>query len=446
MNDMKYETIKSVLLTFLVLVSIFLTWNLWTYQPKYEFIENTKYIQNVPVSNVDVDLATIIRPRQILIHKSNNHYGIVQDTDIYKFMREVKRWTLDEFENVSSTVPKNEFLTFLHGKGKIEIVYSDEIPIEIYRNIFQIEDKGIEALHFDRIVIPMEIEKEEEPFIYFVSTKTRKIYRATIQEGALEELEKGYYARAGRYMPFLSYDLSETKSLFLPARPIVLNRLQYYMDELNSDKFKEALFNDPSFVKKDVLAFGEEYTDGSRLMDVDFSKKLLLYVNPAARGTITENDPYLLQKSIDFVNEHGGWTDTYHFDRLEETERKVVFRLFANSYPVFNRYGMSEIIHVWGENDIINYQRPLFTLEIPDRVSLPITLPSGYEVIKQLQTIKNIDHELIEDLVIGYELIRDSERENIVILEPSWYCLYNGTWRKVVFGKDARGGDVIGLE
>ncbi|TRY20880.1 transcriptional regulator, partial [Brevibacillus sp. LEMMJ03] len=129
---------------------------------------------------------------------------------------------------------------------------------------------------------------------------------------------------------FLSYDISETKSLFLPARPLVLNRLQYYMDELSTDRFKDALFTDPSFVKKDVLNFGEEYTDGSRLMDVDLSKKLLLYVNPAARGETQTFDPTILQKSIDFVNDHGGWTDTYYFDRLDENGRKVTFLPFSS--------------------------------------------------------------------------------------------------------------------
>ncbi len=33
---MRYENSKSVILTFLILVSIILTWNLWTYQPNFD--------------------------------------------------------------------------------------------------------------------------------------------------------------------------------------------------------------------------------------------------------------------------------------------------------------------------------------------------------------------------------------------------------------------------
>ncbi|SFA49885.1 Two-component signal transduction system YycFG, regulatory protein YycH [Anoxybacillus pushchinoensis] len=442
---MKYETIKSIVLTILVCTSVFFTWSLWTYQPKYDFIENAKYIQNVPVSNVAVDYGTVIQPRYIFIHKNGNHYGITHHPDIYKFMKELKTWTFDHFEDISGTIKKEKFLSFVHGKGQIEIIYPDDIPIEMYRTIFQIEDRDIEKVRFDRIIIPID-ESKQEINVYFICANERRVYKAVAQSASIEHIKQTYYTQAERYTSFLSYDINETKFLFLPARPLVLNRLQYYMDELSTERFKDALFTDPSFVKKDVLAFGEEYTDGSRLMDVDLSKKLLLYVNPAARGEIKTSDPNVLQKSIDFVNDHGGWTDTYYFDRLDENDRKVTFRLFANGYPVFNRYGMAEIIQIWGENEIISYQRPLFTLAIPDRVSLPITLPSGYEVIDQLKKQKNIQHELIDDIVIGYELIRDTERENIVMLEPAWYCLYNGTWRKVVMTTDERRGDIIGLE
>ena len=41
---MRYEKIKSIILTLLVLVSILLTWNLWTYQPNYDTMENSNTV------------------------------------------------------------------------------------------------------------------------------------------------------------------------------------------------------------------------------------------------------------------------------------------------------------------------------------------------------------------------------------------------------------------
>jgi regulatory protein YycH of two-component signal transduction system YycFG len=450
MNGMKYEKIKTMILTVLVLASIVLTGALWTYQPKYDFIENadSDYIQNVSVSNAQVDAGIIIRPSKILIHKDGKHYGIVQETEMNKLMKQVKKWSFDEFENISSTVSKKDFLSFLHGKGKIEIIYPDDFPIEMYHYIFKIEDEGIEGVNFDRIVIP--VEKEEEALVYFVCMKDRKIYKATVNNFSLQEIQNTYYYQAEKYPRYFAYDIDATKSLFTPEGPITMKRLQYYTDELDPDKFKDALFSNPSFVKRDLLTYGEEYTDGSSLMNVNSTQKVLSYINPAAQRTaIQGKDPFLIQKSIDFVNEHGGWTDTYHFAEWDEEKRKVVFRLVTNSYPVFNRFGMSEVVQEWGDSEIIKYYRPIFRLEIPDRTSVSVQLPSGREVIEQLQNMKGFEKELVYDIALGYELIRDEQRDKIVVLEPAWFCLYGGTWRKIVFKENEetqRGGDVIGLE
>lgn len=448
MTGMKYETAKTIILTFLVLTSIAFTWGLWTYHPKYDVIQNDEYIQNVPVSNTQVDTSMIVRPLQILIHKNAAHYGIIEEAEINKLLKELKKWTFDDFENISSTIPKGEFLSFVHGKGKIEIVYPDEIPMNIYRDLFKIEDKGIDEVSFDTIVIP--VEKQQDFVAYFVSTDHRKVYKAAVNDVSLEEVNQ-LYEKAEKFPHYFAYDVSETKSFFLPEKEITMSRLQYYTDELDPDKFKEALFSDPSFVKKDIVTFGEEYTDGSRLMDVDFLQKLLLYVNPAAKNTInqsSEESSTLIQKSIDFVNEHGGWTDMYHFAEWSRSERKVVFRLVVDNYPVFNDYGTSEIIQIWGTNEVNKYQRPLFRLEIPDRVSVPTKLLSGQEVIQQLEKMKGFKKELVSGITLGYELVKDQEREKVVVLEPAWFCLYGGTWRKIAVKEadEIRGGNTIGLE
>jgi regulatory protein YycH of two-component signal transduction system YycFG len=449
MNGTMYEAAKTVVLTFLVLVSIVLTFGLWTYHPKYDVLQNDEYIQHVSVSNTQVDTALIVQPSQLLFHKNNAHYGIVEEEETSEILKEIKKWVIDDFENISNTIPKGKFLSFLREKERLELVYPDSIPIDVYRSIFQIEDKGIKHISFDRIIIPLG-NKDELP-IYFISTEKRKVYKAVATDVSLSEINK-LTTELDKYPRYFPYVINETKQIFLPEKEVTMNRLQYYTDELDSDKFKEALFSDPSFVKKDLITFGEEYTDGSRLMDVDFLQRMLLYVNPAAR-TLNDNENQknddLIQKSIDFVNEHGGWTDMYRFARWNEDERKVVFRLMVNNHPVFNEYGMSEIVQIWGSSDLVKYQRPLFRLEVADRVNVPMTLLSGREVVKKIETMKGFKKELVKDIAVGYELIKDPEREKVIILEPSWFYLYGQTWKKISLDdqdSEKRGGNVNGLE
>ncbi|WP_445614382.1 YycH family regulatory protein [Geobacillus sp. YF-1] len=442
-----YETIKTIVLTALVFISVMLTFALWTYHPKYDVLQSSdEYIQHVSVSNTQVDTAMVVQPEQVLIHKNGIHYAVVKEEEKNEALKEIKKWSLDDFEDISSSVPQGKFLSFLSGKERLEVIYPDEVPMDIYRLIFTIEDKKTEGLAFDRLVVPLG-GKDEFP-VYFIATDKRKIYRATATDASLSVINR-LAREANRFPRYFAYPISEMKQLYLPENEVTLNSLQYYTDELDADKFKEALFSDPSFVKKDLIPFGEEYTDGSRLMDVDFLQRMLLYVNPAARvlnSGQTEPETHLIQKSIDFVNEHGGWTDLYHFARWNEEDRKVVFRLVVNGYPVFNDYGMSEIVETWGASDLMKYQRPLFRLEIVDRSRTPKTLPSGREAVKQLEQMKGVRRSLIKNIVIGYELVKDPDREKVIRLEPAWFYLYGQTWKKVAPSGTERGGEAHGLE
>ncbi|KQB91463.1 hypothetical protein GEPA3_3531 [Geobacillus sp. PA-3] len=441
-----YEQIKTVVLTVLVLISITLTFVLWTYYPKYDVLQNDDYIQHVSVSNTQVDTAMVVQPKQMIIHKNGAHYAVTKEEEKNEVLKEIKKWTLDDFENISSSVPAGKFFTFLNGKERLEIIYPDEIPIDIYRLIFTVDDKGLDDLSFDRILVPLE--GDDEFPVYFMATDKQKIYKAVASDASLVAIRR-LAKETNHFARYFAYPVSETKQLYLPESEVALSSLQYYTDELDVDKFKEALFSDPSFVKKDLIPFGEEYTDGSRLMNVDFLQRTLLYVNPAARASDmsqTKSETHLIQKSINFVNEHGGWTDLYHFVRWSEEDRKIIFRLVVNGYPVFNEYGMSEIVETWGASDLMKYQRPLFRLEIPDRNRTPTTLPSGRDIVKQIEAMKDVRKALVKDIAIGYELIKDPEREKVIRLEPAWFYLYGQTWKKVSVGRESRGGGTNGLE
>lgn len=446
MTGTMYEAIKTVVLTSLVLISIMMTFALWTYHPKYDVLQNDEYIQHVSVSNTQVDTEMVVQPKQVLIHKGGAHYALTKEEKKNEVLKEVKKWALDDFENISSSVPQGKFLSFLDGKERLEIIYPDELPIDIYRLIFTVEDRGLDGLAFDRILVPFS-EGDKFP-VYFIATDKHKIYKATASDASQDAISR--LAKEANHFPrYFAYPVSETKQLYLPEKEVELSSLQYYTDELDADKFKEALFSDPSVVKKDLIPFGEEYTDGSRLMDVDFFQRMLLYVNPAARVSNmgqTDQETHFIQKSIDFVNEHGGWTDLYHFAHWSEEDRKVIFRLVVNGYPVFNEYGMSEIVETWGASDLMKYQRPLFRLEIPDRTRTPKTLPSGREIVKQLEQAKGVRKSLVKDIAIGYELVKDPERKKVIRLEPAWFYLYEQTWKKVSDDGDGGGGGTNGLE
>lgn len=199
-------------------------------------------------------------------------------------------------------------------------------------------------------------------------------------------------------------------------------------------------------MQKSIVKQGEEYTNGSSKMTVNYASSMLFYVNPTAEDHYVDNPYDLVKRSIDFVNEHGGWTDDFRFVSQNVKNSSVTFRLYSmNGYPVFNDTGLSEINEVWGQNEINKYVRPNISLDLPLTSEMQLVkMPSGHDALKILLTKKNFRPELLEDIVLGYRMERDADENRLIVLEPSWFYRYDNIWGQIT--TDDLGGQAHGLE
>jgi regulatory protein YycH of two-component signal transduction system YycFG len=440
---MKYENIKSGILAVLILVSAVLTWNLWTYQPNYDTMESSNYVAEIAISD-KMELQKIIRPDQVLFHSRGQHYGTTNSGELNKIIKELSEWSLYDVKNYSDKV--EDIKELMHGNGNAEIVYPSEIPIELYRGILKFEEKKIPSFNFDRIIINVDTSDKTNGTVYFVSTERQQVYMSHISPPFITEFNRNYFRNAENYARYFPFEATETRNVFIPDGKTEMNGYKYLPVVINSDQFKEALFSDPSFVQKSTIPQGEEYTDVSSKMTVNYDSNMLLYVNPIAENNEVENSYDLLKRSIDFINEHGGWTDPYRFVSMNENTHSVTFRLYSmDGYPVFNESGMTEIKEVWGRDEISKYIRPNIALELPLTTEMQkVTLASGETALNYLQSRKNFKPELLEQIVLGYRMERDTDENRLIILEPAWFYRYNQTWGQIT--KDDLGGLLHGLE
>ncbi|PLS02215.1 YycH family regulatory protein [Neobacillus cucumis] len=441
---MRYENIKSGILTILVLVSILLTWSLWTYQPNYDTMENSKTVAEVNLSEKQ-EVTKIVRPDQVLFHVKGQHYGTNNPTELEKMIKEMRHWTISDVENHSDKV--GDFDEFIHRSGNTEIIFPGDVPIELYRSVFTIEGKKITPFNFNRIIINAEDLEKGNGIVYFASTETQQIYISHISLSNVNEFNRDYYKNAAHYPKFFAYKLAGKRSIFLPESKTQMTTYKYLPVTLNSDEFKDALFDDPSFVQKSSVPYGEEFTNDSSKMTVNYDSNILQYVNPTTDDNFVESSYDLVKRSIDFVNEHGGWTDPFRYVSKSEYKRSVSFRLYSmDGYPIYNDRGLSEITEVWGRDEINKYVRPNIALDLPLITEMQkVSIPSGHEVLARLQSNKNFKPELLEELVLGYRMERDSEENKLILLEPAWFYRYDKSWGQIPL-KDLGGGPVRGLE
>lgn len=422
------------------MASVLLTWNLWTYQPITEELEKTDTVREVAFSPKKA-VTEIVQPDQMIFHIEDRYYGTVSAREMEKTLNEMSHWNLDHFESVSSN--EIDLASLVENHDVVEILYPGSISINIYKNILGLKDQDLPHFYFDRIVIDLESEQNGNSVIYFMSRENQKIYKCAVPSSLLSNFKESYFEIAQQYNPYFAFPLSSEKTIYLPEKETEMMNYQYLSKLLDPDKFKDALFSDPSLVQKNVIATGEEYTDGSNLMRENTDDSLISYIDPAEVGNQAINSNDLIKKSVDFVNGHGGWTDSYRFIGLDNDRKSVHFRLYGpEGYPIFSENNaISEILLVWGKTDISRYIRNNFSFGLIGMTSIE-KIDSGQVALEKVRKIDNYNPDLLQDLKIGYQM--NLTQSLLIQLEPSWFYLYDGVWTQLV--TEDSGGDIHGLE
>lgn len=444
---MNYETIKSLILTFLVLLSLVLTWNLWTYQPDYEYINSDRVISDVEIREKK-EINQLIKPSYMLFHYDDVHHGNV-DTD--RFMNEFKSWNLYDIERVDNN--NHDFTSFVHGNRKMEVVFPDDIPLQTFRYLTNFRDSEIPEININRILVDFNVVSEgSEQTIFLVNYEEKDVYSARVSNLSLNQMERTFY-QTGRTNPlYLSLKAEDDRYVFFPAldrKEEQIRTYSYFTDQLNPEDFKDALFSDPSIVTKDMTLDAEVYRDDSRLMRVTNHDYKLQYVNPGNTGQGNTLEFNVIEQGIEFVNNHSGWTgpvENYKLDKWNRStlEDTVSFRMYVGDFPIFNfnSDAVTEIVQSWRNNELREYTRPIFEFGIIVPRSPQKKLPRGERVLREMEKL-NIDTSKVTDIKIAYELKRSSETTEIITIEPIWvYQENHSTWSKLTFTEndDLEGG------
>ena len=151
----------------------------------------------------------------------------------------------------------------------------------------------------------------------------------------------------------------------------------------------------------------------------------------------------LLINTIDFVNEHGGWTDEFRYMYMDPNTRIVQFQLFLHGLPVYRDSSLLlKLCKSGGRIGYLVISRPYYTLDSPFPETEIKLLPSGIEIAEMLKKSDTLDFDAVEEITPGYFMKHDSE--GLFIMEPSWFYLINGNW--IRFSPESLGGELIGLE
>lgn len=439
------ELIKSIVLTFLIGLSLVLTFSIWTYTPKYAFIEQPPTV-DVSIAQKQ-ELNQVIKPYKLLFNFEEEYRGTTDAEDINALLERMQSWTISDLTLEDQSYENIELASFMRKPNRFTLFFQGEVPLPIFDNIINVDQSNIPEVSFDRLVVDWN-SSNTTVYMYFISQRNNWKYRAKVRLADSQNFYQGLLNKGREYGKYEEVAADSKNFLAVPATTIELIRNTYYQQETSPIKFRDALFNDPNAVRRSQVASNiEEYQDDHALMTIDTMMKTLNFVHPVVESKEMAIPSELLLNTIDFVNEHGGWTDEYRYSYMNPLQRRVKFQLYAHGIPVWSdsTTTSTEIEQIWGEERVFKYARPYYTLDLtlPSETDIA-PLPSGIEVVEAMKEMESIDFNDVEEIMPAYYMKHDEENPRLFILEPSWYYSLNGNW--IRFSPELLGGARIGLE
>ncbi|HEY4599813.1 MAG TPA: two-component system activity regulator YycH [Cerasibacillus sp.] len=434
---MKIEVIKSYALFILVGLSLILTYNIWTYKPGFDVHQDK---DRMYVSEDDLFLAgdtllleDVIIPNDMIFHDQGDFFGFQQANDLKSLYREIGRWTIYEFSTGDSTGPPKQ-------KRQIEIRYPTPLPMKIIPRLFTFDKelKNLPSWSFDRVFITFD---KNHPMInlQFLSIDGKQKATAVIQQAEKYELLLSYMENKVRLQEYIAFKTKPDWYIYIPNGKVEKAKKSFSVDvaALNQapNKLINALFSDPSIVTRNLTkANVANYTDGRQQLQIDSQRLNMEFTNPSQMD-IKEplHSVELLEKTVDNINEHKGWTGEFHLESIDSANQKVTFLMYQNGEPILSN-NRARLEQEWRKQVLFKYERPLF--QISDLIVEEMTeLPSGEEII---QFINQSQYNLkdIQDIRVGYRLKFQDMSSYIFTLEPAWFMKYNGAWVEIQSDKD----------
>ena len=441
---LKYiEHAKSIFLALLIVLSVTLTFTIWTYTPTYDTIESTPVVDILIAETKRID--DVIKPYKMIASRENNMTGSMETFDLERVVNVMKGWQISDLTLEDTELTNEELNELVGANNRYTLFFPDDVPFPVYDNILPFSITDIPEDGFDRLIVNWNRTDSEQLKVYFASSKTNTLYSAVAKDVDWKLFDQKVVSSTLGFSKFTDIQRKGNLSLYVSAQDVESIRYTYYLKEIDPKRFQDALFSDPSLVRQSpVGTSNEEYSDGTSLMNVNSLERTLSFVNPSAETLVPASPSKLVFDSLNYINEHGGWTDEFRFAKINPANQQIDYQLYLLGYPVFSTETSTKITAFWGDPGIYNYLRPYYTLDL----SLPFdtvisTLPSGEKASRVMQLVKDIDFNNVDELTPGYYLTRDDEKR-LLILEPSWFYLSNNQWTRL--SPEDLGGGKRGLE
>lgn len=415
------EKIIRVGLFFLIVLSLFLSFNIWISSSKKETTETKDATSVTPVN--ERTSKEVFMPLRLIRKKDNNMELSNSENLISNVQTEIEKGT---FEQISQVVKENaeQFQQYQQIENGFELLYEGKFLLSEYIDVFKLSfadsDLTKENIYFTKIQV--DLNKE---IIRFFDYDHLNVYEARCTLNG-SNLSKILNKEGVQYKTITSEkDLANKQYYLTDERK--LKQYSYILESQSVTRFRNAFFNNPEDVKTNENNQDLTYTSGNETLSIfdDAQSRLIKF-----EGEIkSEKDQNIYSETFPYIKKLGkNMGNIRYFDR---TDNQITYRTFVEGFPVFSEKNKGQVQMTISDDYLdektIQILTSMDTIQIPIPSDEEVTLGSTEQVLNELVE-SGADSEKIQSLIIGYTWQSIDSTKSVVDLTPEWYVCYEGKW------------------
>lgn len=432
---MNWPLIRKIVLTLLIILSLFLTVQLWRNPGGYVVQTDNKETPVVSSVTFDRQLSIVFGPTEVAQHTNQGTFITKKQEVLGSLFTVFQDWEVNDIADPITLNGENYTETVAQA-GNVEFLFSSNIPFGLYQESFSFLPREYENRTFNRMYLSL----DNPGAIYFYNTHSMLFYEAEITNldsdllaTVLEENEMNAIAAE-------SVSLKEHIT-YLPISPIELPVLNYLVEEQPNSLFIERLFDDTSEIQTVINDNLSRYYDYFSELSIDNEKDILTYTRPQ----VGNDNLSLSNRALNSFNQliqYEHWPNELYFYGYSSVTNEVEFRRYINGYPIFGTPDYGGTFITVSDNSVTSLEMPTVVAQTP--ISDQQTDKELYSMDELRKVLANAGHVLndIDDIKVGYTWDYSDESTRVVTLEPSWYVKINGNWISIQTLESASKGGV----
>lgn len=423
-----------ILLFVAVATSVILSWLIWTNNAKYQPDTQFSSVQSVshhPQSlSKNTNMNEVFAPTKLIVTQNNQsqliyNYKYSTVDEIFQVLQHTRLFGLRQIVQKD----EHQYQKFLNYNDSLQMIYPTTVSCNVFaKAVHQPALHRARDFNLRRVMLVMDW-KTQQARLYLLNDPNYTIYQVQVRHLNAQRLKK--LLQAQNFVVNVNQAIFNKKIQLFYTQPVRLKVISYLMTLQDDNSYISNLLGTKQVSDITSHTSGNQviYRNGNRLLRVDHNTGLVSYTN-YAKMKVPPTTSATFVKAYQNLVETGNSLTGLHLYRYLPRSRQVIFRNFAEGFPIFHSGNTGATDITFTKNGTtMNFSKKILQVPVPTSQK-EIQLPTTAEVLTSLKKFGYNIHN-IQDLSVGYTWTQDSQNKSIIDLVPRYYIRMNDQWKSL---------------